>query len=383
MMLRPSLLVLAILLSLAACSKSPADAGKDASASASALAPLMITAEDVITITTNALASGPVITGSIQPERRADLRAEVSAIVLQVLKENGDLVKRGDLLMRLDDTSIRDSLNSAEEAARASAQSFEQAEKQLQRVKTLRTSGMASAQSLDDAETRRNNAQSDLVAAKSRAVTARQQLQRTEVRAPFEGIVSERKASVGDTASIGKELVKVIDPTSMRLEGLVSADKIAEVKQGQKVSFRVNGQEQKEYLGTVRRVDPAANPTTRQVAVLVSFDDGAQPRVAGLYAEGRIETSSVPALMLAQASLVRDGDKTYCWRLKNGVLNKVELAIGKRDARRGDYMVMSGLVAGDKVIRNPVSTLKDGQKADIVASVGAVASDAAVGSAGK
>ena len=383
MKLRPSLLVLAILLTLAACSKSPADAGKDASASVATLAPLMITAEDVITITTNALASGPVITGSIQPERRADLRAEVSAIVLQVLKENGDLVKRGDLLVRLDDTSIRDSMNSAEEAARASAQSFEQAEKQLQRIKTLRTSGMASAQSLDDAETRRNNAQSDLVAAKARAVTARQQLQRTEVRAPFEGIVSERKASVGDTASIGKELVKVIDPTSMRLEGLVSADKIAEVKQGQKVSFRLNGQDQKEYLGTVKRVDPAANPTTRQVAVLVSFDEGSQPRVAGLYAEGRIEASSIPALMLAQASLVRDGDKTYCWRLKNGVLNKVPLAIGMRDARRGDYMVISGLVAGDKVIRNPVSTLKDGQKADIVASVGTVAADAAVGSTGK
>ncbi len=383
MMLRPSLLVLAILTSLAACSKSPADAGKDASASASSLAPLMITTEDVITITTNALASGPVITGSIQPERRADLRAEVSAIVLQVLKENGDLVKRGDLLVRLDDTSIRDSMTSAEEAARASAQSFEQAEKQLQRIKTLRTSGMASAQALDDAETRRNNAQSDLVAAKARAVTARQQLQRTEVRAPFEGIVSERKASVGDTASIGKELVKVIDPASMRFEGLVSADKIAEVKQGQKVSFRLNGQDQKEYLGTVKRVDPAANPTTRQVAVLVSFDEGSQPRVAGLYAEGRIETSSIPALMVAQASLVRDGDKTYCWRLKNGVINKVELGIGIRDARRGDYMVTRGLVAGDKVIRNPVSTLKDGQKANIVASVGAVAADAAAGSAGK
>jgi membrane fusion protein (multidrug efflux system) len=365
MMLRPSLLVLAILLSLSGCNKEP---DKDASASAASLAPLMIAAEDLITLNTNVLASGPIITGTVQPERRADLRAEISAIVLQVLKENGDIVKRGDVLVRLDDTSIRDSVNSAEEAARASAQSFEQAEKQLQRIRTLRTSGMASAQSLDDAETRRNNAQSDLAAAKSRAVTARQQLQRTEVRAPFNGIVSERKASAGDTASIGKELVKVIDPTSMRFEGLVSADKIGEIKPGQKVSFRVNGQEQTEYQGTVMRVDPAANPTTRQVAVLVAFDGGLQPRVAGLYAEGRIETGSMPALMIAQASLVREGDKAYGWRVKNGILNKVALVIGERDARHGDYAVKSGLVEGDRVIRNPVSTLKDGQKVDLVAS---------------
>jgi multidrug resistance efflux pump len=61
-------------------------------------------------------------------------------------------------------------------------------------------------------------------------VQARQQLQRTEVRAPFDGVVSERKVSAGDTAQIGKELVKVIDPTSMRFEGLVSADKVTSVR---------------------------------------------------------------------------------------------------------------------------------------------------------
>ena len=64
-------------------------------------------------------AAGPVITGSLQPERRADLRAEVSAVVLQVLKDNGEPVRAGDLLVRLDDTAIRDSLTSADEAVRA------------------------------------------------------------------------------------------------------------------------------------------------------------------------------------------------------------------------------------------------------------------------
>ena len=58
----------------------------------------------------SARSEGPVVTGSVQPERRADLRAEVSSVVLQVLKDNGEPVKRGDLLVRLDDTSIRDGL---------------------------------------------------------------------------------------------------------------------------------------------------------------------------------------------------------------------------------------------------------------------------------
>ena len=229
---------------------------------------------------------------------------------------------------------------------------------------------MVSAVGLDDAETRRNNAQSELAAAKTRAVLARQQMQRTEVRAPFDGIVSERKVSAGDTASIGKELVKVIDPASMRFEGLVSADQIGDVKPGQKVSFRVNGQNQQGYDGIVKRVDPAANPTTRQVAVLVNFVGGSQPRVSGLYAEGRIETGNKAALVIPQASLVRSGDKAYAWRVKDGVVSKVALTIGERDTRRGDYDVRSGLAEGDRVMRNPASALIHGQKATLVASAG-------------
>jgi len=111
-----------------------------------------------MTVQTNALASGPVVTGSIQPERKADLRAEISAVVLQVYKENGDAVKRGDILLKLDETSIRDNLNSAQDNARSAALSLEQSERALQRLKTLRASGMASLQAIDDAEVRLNTA---------------------------------------------------------------------------------------------------------------------------------------------------------------------------------------------------------------------------------
>jgi len=367
-MLRHTLLVLAIAASLAACNKGPqgpdkAAAGKTAGAAADR--PVIITPEDVLTVQTNSVASGPVITGSIQPERRADLRAEISAVVLQVLKENGEPVKKGDLLVRLDDTSIRDTMASANESVRASTQAFEQAERQLERLKTLRASGMASQQALDDAETRRNNAQSDLVAAKARAASARQNLQRTEVRAPFDGVVSDRKVSAGDTAAIGKELVKVVDPSTMRFEGFTSADKIGMIKPGQPVSFRVNGYGNTLFTGTVKRVDASANPTTRQVQVLVALGGGEQPRVAGLYAEGRIETASTPTVTVPENALVRAGDKAYAWRIQGNTLKKVDVVVGERDQRRGDFAIKSGLANGDRVVRNPGSTLKDGQKVEM------------------
>jgi len=274
------------------------------------------------------------------------------------------------VLLRLDETSIRDSLASAEASTRAAALAAEQAQRQLQRVTTLRASGMASAQAFDDAESRLNNAQSELAAAKARGIAARQQLQRTVVRAPFDGIVSDRKVSSGDTAQVGKELLKVIDPSSLRLEGLVSADSIGLVAAGQAVHFRVNGYGDQEFVGKVRRVNPAANITTRQVEVLVDFVGDQQPKLAGLYAEGRIEAASTSSLTVPATALVRDGDAVSVWRVNESSVQKVSLEIGERDARSGDYVLRSGLAEGDRLIRHPSATLKDGQAVKLDKSAG-------------
>ncbi len=369
--------VLALTSVLVACNRTsttdPAAPKAASAASASAAkateptkaqAVLLLSPEDLRTVSSTLRTTGPVISGSLQPERRADLRAEVGAIVQQVLKENGEAVRTGELLVRLDDSAIRDSLTSADEAVRASTQAFDQSERQLQRLKTLQAQGMTSTQALEDAEVRRNNAQSDLVAAKARVATARQQLRRTEVRAPFDGVVSERKVSAGDTAQVGKELLKVIDPKSMRFEGLVSADRMHELKLGQGVAFRVNGFAQNDFVGKVRRIDAAANATTRQVEVIVGFVDPAvAPKVAGLYAEGSVQTGGLQALMLAGSSIVRVGDAAFVWRIDTATsrVNKVSVQLGERDLRSGDTPVLSGLVAGDRVLRSPGSSLVSGQ----------------------
>jgi multidrug efflux pump subunit AcrA (membrane-fusion protein) len=178
--------------------------------------------------------------------------------------------------------------------------------------------------------------------------------------------------SAGDTAAIGKELVKVIDPNSLRFEGLVSADNIGAVAEGQSVWFRIHGFADREFAGKVTRVNPAANSMTRQVEVLVAFDDAKQqPNVAGLYAEGHVETLSVASLTLPAASVVREGDSAFAWRVKNDKLQKVALTLGARDARTGAFAVVDGLADGDTVLRYPGSTLKDGQPAKLAETVNA------------
>src|SRR5260221_1220846 len=190
------------------------------------------------------------------------------------------------------------------------------------------------------------SAQSDAESATARVVVARQPRQRTEARAPFDGIVSDRKVSAGEAAKLGKELLKVIDRTSMRFEAMVSAEHVGAVKAGQAVHFRVNGYGDQEFTGKVRRVNPAANATTRQVEVLVDFVGEKQPKLAGLYPEGRLETTSKNSLTLPPTAVVRDGDKSSAWRVKDNKLQKVELFIAGRDARPPGYRLGRRRAAG-------------------------------------
>ena len=358
---------------LIACKKLDSEADKKLVAVAISLGN-----EDILQIGTLEHGTGPVISGSLQPEIRADLRAEVAAMVIKVHKENGELVRKGDLLVSLDSSVLRDNLNSAEESMRAAAQSLDSAERQYQRMKSLQAQGMVSVQGLEESEIKRNSAQSEFVATKARVAAAKQQLDRTEVRAPFQGVVSARKASAGDTAQIGKELIQVIDPNSMRFEGQVSADQMSNLKVGQRVNFRINGVKQSgDQLGnrgTIKRIDGAANPVTRQVSVIVEINGKDRPPVVGLFAEGVIETSIKSALMVSESSIRREGDKVFAWVLDGNKIVKRNIQLGDRDTRLGVWVVTSGLLAGDKILRTTSSSLKDGQtftlRADTAAKVG-------------
>ena len=86
-----------------------------------------------------------------------------------------------------------------------------------------------------------------------------------------------------------------------------------------------------------------------------------------MYAEGTIESASTQAITLPESALLRAGDKSSVWRLKADVLNLVDLGLGARDPRTGDYEVRSGLAEGDLILRNPSASFKEGQRINRVA----------------
>lgn len=344
----------ALALSLSACREQKSQQDEEA-----AVTNLTLVQEDLMTVKHAELSQGPMISGSLQPVVKAELNAEVSGIVTKVLKDNGDIVKAGDVLVELDKTTYRDKVLSAQEAERSAIVTSDQAAKQLKRMQSLYKQNLVTAEVLESAEIKANQAQSDLASARARLVEAKQQLQRTEVKAPFSGVVAARKASSGDTAQIGKALMVVIDPASMRFEGYIAADQVGQIKTGQPVSFKVNGYPGQQFAGVIERINPQANDITRQVQVFVKIDKQAN-FVAGLYAEGYISVAQEQAVMLPESAIVREGDNTFTWKLENGVLHKTRISLGMQDPRFGTYQVKSGINVGEQVLHHPKGAIREG-----------------------
>lgn len=330
-----------------------------------ALKPMLLVRQDLITVKPETLAQGPVIAGSLQPELRADLRAEVSGIVLEVLKDNGDAVSKGELLVRIDSTALRDNLLSAQEAERAAEAALDQSERQFKRMQTMVEKGLVAVETVETAEGARNQAQSALASARARVVESRQLLEKTEVRAPFDGVVGARSVSAGNTVQVGMELLQVLDISTMRFEGMIAADEVGKVRTGAAVHFRINGFPNREFEGRVERTNPVANEATRQVQVLVALPEVEENLVAGLYAEGRIEVESRPVILLPESALVRDGDVAHVWTVSQGELKRTDVVLGQQDSRLGRFEVSSGLSIGDEVLRHPLGILKDGRQVEI------------------
>lgn len=320
---------------------------------------ISLMAADMIQVAQSELSQGPMISGSLQPVTKAELNAEVSGIVTKIFKDNGDSVKAGELLVQLDQTTYRDKLLSAQESERSASVTADQAQKQLRRMQQLNKQNLVTAEVLEAAEIKANQASSDLASAKARLVEARQQLERTEVRAPFSGVISARKASAGDTAQIGKALMVIIDPSSMRFEGFIAADQVGSVKVGQSVNFKVNGYPNQRFTGTINRINPQANELTRQVQVFVELSKQ-DSLVAGLYAEGFIDVAIQQSVMLDASAVVREGDNTFVWLVANNKLTKLPVKLGIRDPRFGTFQVLDGVKVGDAILRHPVGGVKDG-----------------------
>ncbi|PTL79811.1 efflux RND transporter periplasmic adaptor subunit [Vitiosangium sp. GDMCC 1.1324] len=322
--------------------------------------PVVLGSEDVVRVEQRELRNGPVLSGTLQARRAAAMRAEVQGAVLEMAVEQGQQVKEGQLLARIEDKSSQDQLLAAGTAVRVARNALQMAQTEEARNRKLAEAGIITRRDLERVVLARFQAQAQLSEAEARLALARQQQGRTRIRAPFDGVVSERHASAGDIVQPGAPLYTIIDPTSMRLEASVPVSQLDMLKPGARVEFNVGGHGDRTFEGRIERINPSVDPGTGQVRLYVTLPNTEQVLLTGLFAEGRVAAlqREVPAVPVSAVN--PRAEPPTVLRVKDGRVELVPVTLGMKDELARLVEVRSGVQVGDVLLRGSAQDLAEG-----------------------
>ncbi|MEO7363335.1 MAG: efflux RND transporter periplasmic adaptor subunit, partial [Gemmatimonadaceae bacterium] len=156
--------------------------------------------------------------------------------------------------------------------------------------------------------------------------------------------------SPGDVVSPGTALFTIVDPTSLRLEASVPAEAIGSIRVGAPVMFAVNGYPGRSFEGKVTRINPTADPQTRQVRIYATVPNGSGRLVGGLFANGSVASETRVGIMVPEKAVDQTGIAKFVMRLKSGKVEKVEVELGLHDTSTESYEITKGLAVGDTVL---------------------------------
>lgn len=322
-------------------------------------APTQLGAQDVAVAAREVITAGPRVSGVLDAAQKAVLRAEAAGTAEQVLVEVGQAVHKGDLLVRIEAAAVQASQASAASGVESAQQDVVVAERELARVKHLVEVGALAARDQELAESNLLSTRSRLKGARAQAAGAGEQVSGTVVRAPLNGVVSERAVSTGDVVAPGSPLFTILDPTSLRLTGSVPADAAGSLKVGAPVRITVQGQAQP-FEGTLERVAPAVDPATRQIPVIITLPNADGALIAGLFAEGEIATQSAEGIVIPADALSARHDVFVVEVVRAGKVEAVPVEIGLRNDSTERVEITAGLQAGDVVLVGPARGMSQG-----------------------
>lgn len=340
---------------LGACGNSSPDARAEAAPANATIGP-----ENVVTVVSTELWSGPTISGALAPEREATLRAQLAGPLLAVLVDQGVRVGAGQVLARIDDRTVRDGWLSAKSGYTTVENSAQMAARELQRAERLNQSGAIADRDLEQARWNNTAAESQLADAKARLTIAQKQLDDAQVRAPFSGVVSAKLVSTGDIVQPGNPMLTIVDPSSMRLEASIPASDLTTVKNGAPVTFTVSGYPGRSFTGRVSRMNPTADAATGQVKITVSIPNAKSDLVGGLFAQGRVGTARRQGLVAPAAAVDVRGLKPNVLRLKGGKVERIDVEVGIKDDETERMELLTGVSLGDTLLVGAAQGLTPG-----------------------
>ena len=282
--------------------------------------------------------------GTLRAWESVDISASVSQIVTRVNFEDGQTVKQGKVLALLKQDAEQASLRELQA-------SLKDSQREVRRLENLARQNQVAQTDLDKARTLEAVIRHKIEEVQSRIAD------RTIV-APFDGVLGLRQVSIGALVTPGQQLTTLDDLSKMRLQFNVPSTLLGFLQAGQKIEARTPAFRQS-FPGRVSALDSRVDPVARAITVRAVLDNPDQVLRAGLLMEVRIKGGQRTALLVPEESLESRSVVHYVWRLDGDLARRTEVEIGGRSP--GWVEVLSGLQAGDIVVRDGVGRLSGNQ----------------------
>ena len=289
--------------------------------------------------------------GSLLSNESVVIRPEVAGKVSEIAFQEGQAVKKGALLVKLDDSVARATLAQAQASI-----AFSRAE--LTRAEELFRQNTGPARN-------REQAQAKLQADEATVQLAKAQLEKLTLTAPFDGVLGLRKVSVGDVIASGKDIVNLEAIDTLKLDFRVPEAYLPAVKVGQTLNVAVDAFPGRSFDGKVIAIDPLVDVNGRAVAIrarVANTDGSLRP---GLFARVRLTIDEQPnAVLVPEQAIVAFGNNQFVFKVVEGKVAQTPVKLGER--RNAEVEITSGLSPGDVVVTAGQLKIRDGAPVAVV-----------------
>ena len=312
--------------------------------------------------------------GTLRAAQTSQLAGQMMANIVEIRVHEGDRVQRGQVLAVLDEAQPRAALDRATAADLASQQGITAADSDLalaestfKRYQTLYEKKSVSPQEFDEvkaryqaAEARRDMARAGQTQAKAALQQAHTGLGYTRILAPFDGLVTEKKADVGALVSPGMPIFTVEDLHRYRLEATVNETDLRYVRMGQQAPVIIDAVGDRELKGRVVEIVPAADAASRSFLVKIEIPSDPALR-SGLFGRAQFSRGEKSSLLIPQTAVVERGQLQGVYVLdQNKIAGLRYITLGKPSGAQVE--VLAGLQAGETLISDPGSRELSGKK---------------------
>lgn len=293
--------------------------------------------------------NGIMANGTMLANEEVDLVAEIVGKVVKIYFQEGSHVKKGQLLLKVDDADLQAQLSRAEFQEKLLSEKLER-----QRILLKRES--VSREAFDQLQTDYNMLIADIELLKVK-------ISRTEIRAPFDGVMGFRYVSEGSYVQPSSQIARIVDNSVLKYEFSIAEKYASQNLKGRSIAFRVAGQD-KIFTAQVYAVDPLIDVNTRMILLRARFQNKSGELMPGMFAKGNlIVDGNTEYIAVPTEAVVPEMDGKRMWVMKNGRASSVPVVTENRSETFVE--VISGIQPGDTVLTGGLMQLRDGMSVKV------------------